>query len=176
MHKNVRPETVLGFKSDAGRVSFFLLGFEKIRMADGRTQRSGDSTWEKNLYRHPQRQGLLPDKIYTMQHDIYSLGVCLLEIGLWESFLFYENDTPTPSQALGLDLEGSDLAQPMRLKDHLVALAEQDLPDRTGPLYKDIVVNCLTCLDPTNADFGDQSEFQDADGVVVGARYIEKVR
>ena len=27
-----------------------------------------------------------------MQHDIYSLGVCLLEIGLWESFVEYSQE------------------------------------------------------------------------------------
>jgi len=33
----------------------------------------------------------------------------------------------------------------------------------------------LTCLDQDNEDFGDDSEFQDEDGVLVGVRYIEKV-
>jgi len=83
VHKNVRPETVLGFQTNKpGSDLFFLVGFESIRTADGRTLRSGDSIWEKNLYRHPHRQGLNPEDIYNMQHDIYSLGVCLLEIGL----------------------------------------------------------------------------------------------
>lgn len=27
-----------------------------------------------------------------MQHDIYSLGVCLLKIGLWKSFITYEGE------------------------------------------------------------------------------------
>ena len=39
-------------------------------MADGRTLQSGDSAWGKNLYRHPHRQGLHPQDIYVMQHDI----------------------------------------------------------------------------------------------------------
>lgn len=87
VHKNVRPETVLWFQMNkSGSDLFFLIGFERMRMADSRTLRLGDPTWEKNLYRHPHRQGLVPEDAYTMQHDIYSLGVCLLEIGLWESF------------------------------------------------------------------------------------------
>jgi hypothetical protein len=33
-----------------------------------------------------------------MQHDIYSLGVVLLEIGLWESFISYPlQSSPSPS-------------------------------------------------------------------------------
>jgi len=44
-----------------------------------------------------------------------------------------------------------------------------------GTKYAGIVETCLTCLDPDNADFGDEREFEDADGIRVGARYIEKV-
>jgi hypothetical protein len=178
VHKNVRPETVLGFQTNKiGSDLFFLVGFENIRTADGRTLRSGDSVWEKNLYRHPHRQGLNPEDIYTMQHDIYSLGVCLLEIGLWESFLFYGNDitAPLPAAALGVPLDGPELRQPELMKEHLIALAKRDLPKRMGERYKNTTVNCLTCLDQDNTDFGDQSEFEDQDGVLVGVKYIEKV-
>jgi hypothetical protein len=35
-----------------------------------------------------------------MQHDIYSLGVLLLELGLWQSFITYPNPpTPSPSHS-----------------------------------------------------------------------------
>jgi hypothetical protein len=39
-----------------------------------------------------------------MQHDIYSLGVCLLEVGLWKSFIEYPEPDCTPILAglLGL--------------------------------------------------------------------------
>ena len=178
VHKNVRPETVLGFQTnEPGFVLFFLVGFESMRMADGRTLRSGDSTWEKNLYRHPNRQGLNPKDIYTMQHDIYSLGVCLLEIGLWESFLSYEDSAtaPLPAAALGITLDDPEFKGSALMKEHLIALAKRDLPQRMGNRYERVVVNCLACLDEDNADFGDQSEFEDLDGVLVGVKYIEKV-
>ena len=178
VHKNVRPETVLGFQTKTSAFGFFfLIGFEKVRTVDGRTRRSGDSAWEKNLYRHPHRQGLNPEDIYTMQHDIYSLGVCLLEVGLWESLVSYENGTavPLPGATLGLTLDDPEFKQPVLMKEHLIALAKRDLPKRTGERYKEVVVNCLTCLDEDNADFGDQSEFEDLDGVLVGVKYIEKV-
>jgi len=44
-----------------------------------------------------------------------------------------------------------------------------------GTKYGRVVETCLTCLDQDNADFGDEKEFQDVDGIAVGARYIEKV-
>lgn len=178
VHKNIRPETVLGFLSRESRFDlFFLVGFEKIRMADRRTQKFGDSAWEKNLYRHPDRQGMNPEEVYNMQHDIYSLGVCLLEIGLWESFLSYENGTaaPLPAAALGLTSNGPEFIQATMIKEHLVALAKRDLAKQMGKRYEKVVVNCLTCLDHDNPDFGDQSEFEDPDGVLVGVKYIEKV-
>lgn len=181
VHKNIRPETVLIFQNQKSPLgASFLLGFEKFRFADGRTMLLGDCVWEKNLYRHPRRQGLKPEEDYTMQHDIYSLGVCLLEIGLWESFVIYHNEEshPTPSPALAIlnDPEKDEIKNAFLVKDTLVSLAKQRLPSRMGDKYTEIVVTCLTCLDESNAAFGDDSEFEDADGVLIGVRYIGKVR
>ncbi len=50
-----------------------------------------------------------------------------------------------------------------------------ELPRRMGSVYAQIVETCLTCLDH-DADFGDENEFVDEDGVLVGVRFIEKVR
>ena len=86
--KNVRPESVLAFDNGMSILgSIFLIGFESFRNADGRTRRVGDAAWDRNLYRHPDRQGVHPEEDYETQHDIYSLGVCLLEIGLWDSLV-----------------------------------------------------------------------------------------
>jgi hypothetical protein len=37
-----------------------------------------------------------------------------------------------------------------------------------GDRYAEIVVTCLTCLDKSNTDFGDDSEFEDAEDVLIG--------
>lgn len=178
VHKNVRPENLIEFDSSASRLgSLYLLGFEQVRSADGKTYRQGDSTWTKDLYRHPSRQGIVPSEDYRMQHDIYSLGVCLLEIGLWESFLLYDDEGKSAVNAKVLDLAIKDdvMRSPAAVKDHLVQLAEMSLPSCMGDAYRSIVINCLTCLDDDNVDFGDRSEFEDEDGVLVGVRYIQKV-
>ncbi|CAI7573887.1 unnamed protein product [Penicillium glandicola] len=165
VHKNVRPETVLIFQGN-GQSSqlgpLFLLGFKAFRMADSKTLRLGNSAWEENIYQHPDRQGIKPDADYIMQHDIYSLGVCLLEIGLWESFVDSESHTHL-SMENGL------------LKDQYTALAKEKLPIRMGEKYTQVVVNCLSCIDTTNEDFGDESEFEDNDGILIGVKYIEKI-
>jgi serine/threonine protein kinase len=178
VHKNVRPENFIEFGSKDTRLgSLYLIGFEQVRTVDGRTYRRGDSMWSKDLYRHPARQGATPSEDYCMQHDIYGLGVCLLEIGLWDSFLTYDADgePQTAVAALHVDLKNFEGQPPSAVKDHLVHLAETQLPLSMGTVFKDVVVNCLTCLDDGNVDFGDRAEFEDEDGVLMGVRYIEKV-
>jgi hypothetical protein len=178
VHKNILPETVLIFKSPRSIIeSVSLVGFGSFRDVEGGTLRSGDNLWEKNIYRHPRRQGQNPQDDYIMQHDIYSLGVCLLELGLWESFVVYEGNSmvPSPSAMLGLSNDGLDARQPSLTRDHLLSLTRELLPRRMGTIYSDIVETCLTCLDDDNMDFGKEGEFLDADGILVGVRYIEKV-
>lgn len=177
VHKSIRPDTVLVFEDERSTLgASFLLGFEKFRTAARGTLRAGDCAWERDLYRHPRRQGLKPEDEYTMQHDIYSLGVCLLEIGLWESLVLYEGDAcPSPLLENAAVGDRDDPRRATALKQHLVTLARSKLPSRMGDAYTKVVVNCLTCLDEDNWDFGNQSEFEDEDGVLIGVRYIEKV-
>ena len=95
VHKNIQPETVLVTASRAS----YLVGFERFRAAETQTYRQVEALWQKNIYRHPMRQGEAPEEAYTMQHDVYSLGVCLLEIGLWTSFVKYNADIAVPGIA-----------------------------------------------------------------------------
>jgi serine/threonine protein kinase len=181
VHKNIHPGSVIGFDTIDGTKppAVFLVGFENFRRDQGPTLRFGDNMFERNLYRHPSRQGTDHQEDYVMQHDIYSLGVCLLEIGFWSSFI---NDNPQErgayaSPILGLsELRGPQLITFLQTqgKEHLLSLAASRLPQFMEDRYADIVKTCLTCLDPENEDFGDQWEFEDEDGILVGARYIEK--
>ncbi|GAP92298.1 putative podospora anserina S mat+ genomic DNA chromosome supercontig 6 [Rosellinia necatrix] len=189
VHKGIRPESILSFEpavataaGDGGLFSsLFLVGFEDFRKEDGRTRRLGDCAVERNLYRHPSRQGATPSSDFAMQHDIYSLGVCLLEIGLWQSLVEYDGDGQHPaiSPLLGVPPRTPEegVAQFVlgSAKAKFIDLARTRLPRCMGTRYSDIVETCLSCLDPENSEFGDQDEFEDADGVLVGVRYIEKI-
>ena len=186
VHKNVRPEAFMCFSgqdaeaSATGGQSVYLVGFENFRREEGRTHRTGDDAVERNLYRHPSRQGSSPREDYIMQHDIYSLGVCLLEVGLWKSFIEYREPAGAPTLAdhLGIPEEmGPKAAQHLKElgKEFLLSLVRKELRQCMGTKYAGIVETCLTCLDPDNADFGDETEFEDEDGISVGVRYIEKV-
>ncbi|UKZ57484.1 hypothetical protein TrVGV298_011341 [Trichoderma virens] len=103
VHKSIRPEAILVFQEPStNSLAPFLVGFEKFREHQGDSARIGSEDWKLNMYAHPKRYGLRAEDSYVMQHDIYSLGVCLLEIGLWESFISYEKpeDPPTMSGLL----------------------------------------------------------------------------
>ncbi|KAK8137470.1 hypothetical protein PG984_002963 [Apiospora sp. TS-2023a] len=189
VHKNIHPEAIILFKSPEGdSMSTFLVGFECFRSADAGTLRKGDADWHKDLYRHPTRQGLNPEASYAMQHDIYSLGVCLLELGLSTPLVTYDalEEEPKRGPLLteidegGVDTDICPLFLPAmqkayRIKDSLLSLAKTRLSRRMGPRYSAVVATCLTCLDVDNDDFGDESEMADEDGIIVGVRFIEKI-
>ena len=178
VHKNITPENILIFNDEKSRSqSAFLVGFGCMRGVDRGTIRQGDLAWGRNLYRHPLRQGQKPEEDYIMQHDIYSLGVCLLELGLGQSFLSYNNGEadPHPAETVRAVIDEASQQQPGRTKEHLVSLARTRLPIWAGRKFSAIVETCLTCLDANNKDFGDEHEFEDEDGILVGVRYIKKV-
>ncbi|KAM0520500.1 hypothetical protein ACHAPE_002893 [Trichoderma viride] len=201
VHKNIRPETILILSrgkygtGNTGRSdeTAILVGFDVLRDAEGKTNRLGDDDWEKNLYRHPQRQGKTLKTDYNMRHDIYSVGVCLLEIGLWGSFVEYDIVDEKDQSSLGTTYFrsfslGSQLAaesnstsgpefikSPEPVKDKLLQLARGSLRRNMGNKYSKVVETCLTCLDEDNEEFGGDGEFKDEDGFALGAMCIEKV-
>lgn len=195
VHKNISPESVLLFEDlSSSRSATFLVGFDDFRSADGGTALIGDVSWEKNVYRHPSRQGEFPDEAYRMQHDIYSLGVCLLEIGLWESFVAYTTDDPpqprygksysnfmawVKGQSEGGPEQQSSNASYMgfmasKLKEYLVLSARTQLPQKMGDRYAEVVISCLTCLDESDDSFDDGWDM-DEDDIRLGVRFNEKI-
>lgn len=59
VHENIRPETVLVFQDGNSILGTpFLVGFETFRPMDSKSYFLSVSHWEKNLYRHPRRQGI----------------------------------------------------------------------------------------------------------------------
>ncbi|PLN80543.1 hypothetical protein BDW42DRAFT_170631 [Aspergillus taichungensis] len=206
VHKGIRPETVLIFTEEntsqqtkpepakaytnASLGPSYLVGFERTRRADGPTDMHGDREWARNLYRHPQRQGLWPEDLYSMQHDIYSLGVCLLEIALWQSFVRPQSPSSPESAESTVPWEDLDIAHALEDKDPkrggftiktaLTELADGRLPALVGDVYTEVVLTCLGCLDSGEENvFGTERDLRvrlrDEDGVVVGVRFAENV-
>lgn len=179
VHKGIRPETVVVFNQGSQDLGpSFLIGFERIRRAGAQTDLLGDLEWERNLYRHPVRQGLWPEEAFSMQHDIYSLGVCLLEIALWRSFVHIDDEGPTPWSELRIEKAISDRDARrggFAIKKELVTMAKDRLPSLVGDRYSDLVLACLCCLDKDNVFDVEGPGVKDNDGMIIGVRYIEIV-
>ena len=116
VHKNIRPDTILMVKVQDDSISDdldfgmpYLTDWIKLRNIDAPSSMVGENDWLRDIYRHPRRQGLQPEARYNMGHDVYSLGVCLLTVRLWESLITVDNEVKFPGKeyretAIGLDL------------------------------------------------------------------------
>ena len=183
VHKNISPETILVFFDGKGHLnSSFLVGFRSFRFAQGITIQSSDDGWRENLYRHPRRQGSKPEHSFRMQHDIYSVGVVLLEIGLWTSFVTLQrerevlNEVPNPdlNPVLWEKLKSTNQTERAEeIKVGFLQLAEKELPICMGQRYSHVVQDCLKCLDK-DSPFDHSRDF-DKDGVDLGIHYMEHV-
>jgi serine/threonine protein kinase len=96
VHKNLRPENIIIFDEDLGNSSStypyaigqpYLAGYDGVRQEDAPTLMLEVTSWQKRLYLPAER---LKDKEhrakFSWRHDVYGLGVVLLEIALWENF------------------------------------------------------------------------------------------
>lgn len=78
--------------------------------------------------------------MFNKIHDIYALGVVLLEIGLWEPAITLEKNRFMYAK------------DPKNVKARLVMHAERRLESKVGGKYRDVVLRCL------GGDFGVQDD------------------
>ena len=148
VHKSIRTNNIimLETRDDLGRGTTapsqfpkslgnpYLCGFDTARHDKAASDQTGDGFREFNIYRHPARQGLHPEERYSMNHDVYGLGVVLLELGIWTPLL----DTS------GLRVfKGTSTFTRHLVKDLLLKLAKEVLPVIMGQKYSDLVLFCL---------------------------------
>lgn len=108
----------------------YLVNFEFSRPLHAATRWDYDDDVERNLYRHPKRQGY-PSEDFKKIHDIYALGVVLLEIGLWQT------------AAHIADLRDGDPVNE-RVQEIFIANAKTRLDHYMGKSYREAVVTCLS--------------------------------
>lgn len=159
VHKSFRSQAIRFFFDSDGAClvdSPYLAEFELSRPESAFSLLSYDNEPEKNLYRHPERQGPPSDK-FTRVHDVYALGVVLLEIGLWET----ADSLCDPSKY-----------EPLQYQRRLLSQVEQRLEHHMGPHYTSAVLNCLSGglkqYDATNFSI----EFQDQIAKNLDARML----
>ncbi|KAL9011733.1 MAG: hypothetical protein Q9173_003441 [Seirophora scorigena] len=96
LHKSLRSDSIVSFPLSISIMGPYLTGYEYAR-ADrpGETTTGGDVDEWTELYVHPNYQGSGTKRLYRKTFDIYSLGIVLLEIALWQPI----------EQIMGLDME-----------------------------------------------------------------------
>jgi hypothetical protein len=114
----------------------FLFGFTKSRAIEEKiSYEDGDVLG--NLYRHPDRWEPKPSKRHDALHDLYSLGVVLLEIGLWKELPGLLSTTKDPK-----DFDISNW-KACGVQSHLRKWGEASLAQIMGTAYQKIVLALL---------------------------------
>ncbi|OJJ66421.1 hypothetical protein ASPBRDRAFT_49055 [Aspergillus brasiliensis CBS 101740] len=119
------------------RLRAFLGDWGYARPVEGATDMRMDFEIEPNFYRHPDRQGD-PRRPFSRLHDIYALGVVLLEIGLWKTVSRLFETRIKEGQRTGKLPKSRDICAA------LTSLAQRDLPKEMGSAYASAVVACLS--------------------------------
>jgi len=157
LHKSIRSHAIKFFFSDApssetggeGRETPrcnldqpYLTDFGFARPAGGPTRLNAPSVGdvEYDIYRHPERYDP-PVSSFTQMHDIYSVGVVLLEIGLWETARELHDWVIRDDFQGKVPKQGVSATQ---IQDCFIAEARDRLGHRMGSSYRDAVLFCLS--------------------------------
>ncbi|KAK6841297.1 hypothetical protein PG987_002157 [Apiospora arundinis] len=90
-----------------------------------------------DLHRHPKSLSGLARRPYCKSYDVYSLGLVLLEIGLWKSLQTYYKPHYSAE----------------RWRDRVVLpVLVPGLGNRTGRVYREVVERCLTAGDDISGE------------------------
>ena len=142
IHKSIRspniilvprdPDTIeSGTQKKPQKFRPYLRGFEFSRPDQGWSSRSLVSDSVQNLYRHPARQDE-PTETFNKEHDLYAVGVVLLEIGMWK----------TVSTIFGSQIR-KGMQEKEKVRNQMIALAGTSLPAEMGTKYAEAVRTCI---------------------------------
>lgn len=152
VHKNIQSPNILVVPQTSSSVnlamqehfqepSLYLKGFEIARPQQNASSSRANFDLLTNLYRHPARQDA-PTVRFRKEHDIYALGVVLLEIGIWQTVAsLFEKELKGVAA-------GDRWPSPAEVKAKLLKRATELLPPLMGTGYARAVRKCL------NGDFG----------------------
>ena len=156
VHKGICSTNVLiaGKSEDHHLGPAFLCGFDYSRRADGKTTGQDLRDWTTSVYVHPTRLAKaeqnkggevdevsrMPATRFSRSHDLYSLGVLLLEVGMWKL-------VEDQAKSLGPG------KTPEERRNKMLEYAKTRLPTVMGSRYADVVLECLN--GGLNDDVGD---------------------
>lgn len=153
VHRSFSPDNILlfGERAGSGFIAFdwshpYVVGFASSRYENAHSEEVSSKTRAIQPYVHPDRQG--DDYIrFRKSHDIYSLGVVLLEIGRLDSFLGERWVN-----------EWKDV-KPHKVRDVLVRKV-LDLKGALGPRFAEATLSCLTFpfgINPENKNLEEEN-------------------
>ncbi|KAH8880499.1 hypothetical protein GQ53DRAFT_755051 [Thozetella sp. PMI_491] len=178
IHKSIRSENILFYyKKDAVASiqgsndeepealppQWFLYGFEYARKMDAATSSRLDDDPYRNVYRHPQRWGVPTDNFGAV-HDMYALGVVLLELGMWRRATSF------------IDMDGARQLDPVHVRNKLLRRATNHLSYTAGVAYRDIVLRCLRSDFEVNAPADDSYEARRCLGSKFRSLVVDELR
>ncbi|KAF5871079.1 putative het-s domain protein [Botrytis fragariae] len=138
VHKSVYGRSVVFFRHRSKKSlmlrSPYLVGFGYSRPEEGKTYAHYQQTTNSDaLYLHPDR----PHMTFTKIHDIYALGVVLLEIATWRIAKDHFD-----SAVKGLDLDVTTIDKE-EVSENFKSIAKKSIPYHMGTTYMEPVVSCL---------------------------------
>lgn len=164
VHKNIQPENIIIFESATRDSKWpfvigtpFLVGYDGVRQATADSKRLETTEWQKRIYLAPGRLNMTQNDKFHMRHDVYSLGVVLLEIALWKDF----TDDHSP---IGSKLKARDPVKILHDESQSVSII-------LGDKYHSAVKACLNELREEKA----LGVLNDSDGIVQGRAYMDQV-
>jgi hypothetical protein len=183
VHKHIKPENIIVFTTSETQKfpqtlgTPFLVGFDRSRLQQGGTKKRGDDILTDSVYQHPKRWGVTAEDRFTILHDIYSLGVVLLELGLWKPIVRWSSSRGRYISWSVLDdlIDGERQklrpnVEPIHICNRFIKIASEGLPCKMGQKYANVVVACLTGNIEEGIDLGnDEKEAK------VGLGYITNV-
>ena len=178
VHKKVNPTNIFIFETkDRLYPNYigepYLTGFDMVRKADDASARLETQDWKQNIYLHPDRHRLQPGDEFTMLHDIYSLGVVLLEIACWGSFTNMKGLGKSLYKSYTENVDGKEVVafkhlSPDDLKKQYLRLAQKRIPPTLGTVYYELVESCLEGIPDNDGTRHDAK-------ASVGSSYMEQV-
>ena len=130
----------------------FLFGFDLSRPLLGSSDNTKEFRRSRQIHTHPDRWGT-PRETFCPSHDIYSMGVILLEIGCWRAAKDFDRTKK----------RFEDVNNEKEVREELVAAAKTYLPHCAGEQYCNAVISCLAGFpDETARDGEDPSKLHKA--------------
>ncbi|OCL06215.1 hypothetical protein AOQ84DRAFT_224031 [Glonium stellatum] len=131
LHKNIRAESIIMFPDDRapltrgvinwGQVFLMGYGFSRSQAASAGNMKMVAKNIKLDVYHHPEKR-INPNRLYQPAYDLYSLGIVLLELGLWRR----------------LETMVSSDGDAYQVREYILSELQPQLVGKCGEVYADV--------------------------------------